>query len=170
MERSTHLRGNPSTRAACGAGYDWPSSISLTDDPKQVTCQTCRDRPPGETAELTREYAEWRPVHCPLGGNGWHGVAAIGDLYGRWVSFILRTNGTTVVGVRITGARMCDGWVELRYRLPDATADSTVPVDAIGFLYVFGTPEKPEPKDGRYRTFTPYCDHGPAAELRGGRS
>lgn len=29
------------TKAKCGVGYDWPSSIALTDDDK-VTCPNCK--------------------------------------------------------------------------------------------------------------------------------
>ncbi len=39
----THLRDlQQPTRALCGVGYDWPSTISLTSDLAQVTCRNCQ--------------------------------------------------------------------------------------------------------------------------------
>lgn len=34
------------TKAICGAGYDWPSSVPLTDDPIEVTCPRCISKEP----------------------------------------------------------------------------------------------------------------------------
>lgn len=48
IERETytglvHLRDlDRPHRAKCGAGYDWPSTIALRDDPEQVTCSSCK--------------------------------------------------------------------------------------------------------------------------------
>jgi hypothetical protein len=37
-----HLRAEDgSHRGLCGAGYDWPSAVALTDNPDDVTCGTC---------------------------------------------------------------------------------------------------------------------------------
>lgn len=30
------------TKALCGVGYDWPSSVSLTDDDAKVDCASCK--------------------------------------------------------------------------------------------------------------------------------
>jgi hypothetical protein len=42
VETNTHMR-DPEVRTAavCGQGYLWPSSISLADNPDDVTCKRC---------------------------------------------------------------------------------------------------------------------------------
>ena len=42
MEASRHLVAECRTMSVCGMGYAWPSSISLTADPRRVTCPDCR--------------------------------------------------------------------------------------------------------------------------------
>lgn len=32
------------TKAKCGVGYSWPSTISLTDDDDKVTCRNCKKK------------------------------------------------------------------------------------------------------------------------------
>jgi hypothetical protein len=49
------------TRALCGAGYDWPSGISLTDDPTKVTCPSCPIRPVLMDQALARLTAKFSP-------------------------------------------------------------------------------------------------------------
>ena len=34
---------NPN-KSFCGLGYDWPSSISLSNNPQEVSCGDCREK------------------------------------------------------------------------------------------------------------------------------
>jgi len=51
----------------CGLGYDWPSSISLTDNDDEVDCDACKRRQEwakedvSEHEEGSREAPSWQP-------------------------------------------------------------------------------------------------------------
>lgn len=48
----THKRVAGTHRAVCGAGYGWPSAISLTEDDDEVGCKSCR--------RLMKEREPWK--------------------------------------------------------------------------------------------------------------